>query len=475
MDIFNLHPARLITGTESNDSIYNFLDGEMVTINALGGDDSISNNAERNSIDGGAGNDEINNSTWGSLTAIEGGSGSDTIKSESWLVTIDVGDGNDYIYNRGNNSTIDGGAGNDTVVNDGSNVTIEGGKGRDIIYAANALIKYSAGDGSDIIRGFGENTTLTIGGSDYSSEKSGDDIIVMVGDDNITLKGAATLSTVNIKGVYKEELLITGTEYADNIKNKLYEATINALGGNDTVTNSGKNVRINTSEGNDVISLSSEATNNIIYYKVGEGNDLIKGFRANTTLNITGGYYTSEKSGNDIIVTVGDEKWSNLGKITLSGAAANLSQVNIIGTKAKYTDKDISNNERNVLIIGNDSGNNIKNRENGATINALGGNDSISNTDDKVSIKAGADNDVIDNYKYFVKIYGGSGSDSIKIEKGANTISAGTGDDTISLASGAANNLIEYRAGEGNDIIYGFNDTSTLDIGEGNAATWRRR
>ena len=373
------------------------------------------------------------------------------------------------------NSTLDGGAGNDTVVNDGSKVTIEGGKGRDIIYAANALIKYSAGDGSDIIRGFGENTTLTIGGSDYSSEKSGDDIIVMVGDDNITLKGAATLSTVNIKGVYKEELLITGTEYADNIKNKLYEATINALGGNDTVTNSGKNVKINTSEGNDVISLSSDAGNSEIYYKVGEGNDLIKGFRANTTLNITGGYYTSEKSGNDIIVTVGDENWSNLGKITLSGAAANLSQVNIIGTKAKYTDKDISNNERNVLIIGNDSGNNIKNRENGATINALGGNDSISNTDDKVSIKAGADNDVIDNYKYFVKIYGGSGSDSIKIEKGANTISAGTGDDTISLASGAANNLIEYRAGEGNDIIYGFNDTSTLDIGEGNAATWRRR
>ena len=53
MDIFNLHPARLITGTESNDSIYNFLDGEMVTINAPGGDDSISNNAGRNSIDGG--------------------------------------------------------------------------------------------------------------------------------------------------------------------------------------------------------------------------------------------------------------------------------------------------------------------------------------------------------------------------------------------------------------------------------------
>ena len=47
------------------------------------------------------------------------------------------------------------------------------------------------------------------------------------------------------------------------------------------------------------------------------------------------------------------------------------------------------------------------------------------------------------------------------------TINAGTGDDVIVLGENSTNNLIEYKAGDGNDKIVGFNESSTLQIGDG--------
>ena len=77
------------------------------------------------------------------------------------------------------------------------------------------------------------------------------------------------------------------------------------------------------------------------------------------------------------------------------------------------------------------------------------GNDTIYNTGNKVTIDAGAGNDSV----YYCNDI---------------TITGGTGKDLISLDVFAGNNLIQYAAGDGNDTIYGFNLTSTLQIGVGN-------
>lgn len=67
-------------------------------------------------------------------------------------------------------------------------------------------------------------------------------------------------------------------------------------------------------------------------YAEGDGNDIISGFNATSTLQIGDGTgtYSTEKNGDDIIVTVGD------GKITLQGAV-NLSTVNISGNEVNPT------------------------------------------------------------------------------------------------------------------------------------------
>ena len=98
---------------------------------------------------------------------------------------------------------------------------------------------------------------------------------------------------------------------------------------------------------------------NILYqYELGDGNDLINGFNATSTLSISGGMYSSEKIGDDVIVTIeyGD-------KITLQGAAT-LSSVNIIGKQML----NINNNTNDILIEGTDLPDVINNHGGNVTV-----------------------------------------------------------------------------------------------------------
>jgi len=208
--INNTKSNTLLSGTSGNDSIQNggywykngvftgHYGGSNVTINSGEGKDSVRNYYSASvTINTSAGNDYVGN-------------------YHSSDVTINTGAGNDEVDNNGSSVTINTGAGNDSVKNYGSSVTITGGKGNDSIYNKcyrqsdgsiyygdgdsdnNVLFKYTSGDGDDIVYGFDKTSSLSISGSRYSTEKSGNNIIVTVGDGKISLIGAASLSAVNI-------------------------------------------------------------------------------------------------------------------------------------------------------------------------------------------------------------------------------------------------------------------------------------
>ena len=214
---YNGSSVTINTG-EGNDYVWNDYNGSSMTINTGEGNDSVYNwNGDKVTINTGAGNDEVLN--LGSKVTIDTGDGKDSVHNYGDKVTINSGEGNDYVVNEGSSVTINTGAGNDSVHNGyGSSVTITGGKGNDYIYnncyrqsdgsiyyyddynrGANILFKYASGDGNDIIYGFRADSTLSIGGGSYSTKKSGDNIIVTVGDGKISLVGAASLEAVNIK------------------------------------------------------------------------------------------------------------------------------------------------------------------------------------------------------------------------------------------------------------------------------------
>ena len=597
-NINNPNSNTTIYGTNANDTISN--KGEKVRINALGGNDYIKNTKDNVTIDGGAGNDTLY-SDRGSRSSISGAEGDDLIDVRlSTDVTIDGGKGNDVIKNTGNNIIISGGESNDTIYNACERLSNGSIYYMDNNYGKNVLFKYTLGDGNDLIYGFKANSTLSITGGVYATTtKNGNDVIVTVGRDKITLQGAATLSTVNIvetpisKNYNQSNTIIYGTNSDDTITNSGDKVTIQALRGNDSINNkaanvsvdggegadkiinSGKNVTItpqdgndtvsneadnvtitggagndsvfskgknvvinggdgadtiennsdtvsiagaagddfikntgskatidggagndtitskststsiSTADGNDLISLSSSYKNTIqggkgsdtvkldmnsteifIQYNLGDGDDVIEGFNSTSTLRIGNGdnTYSWSISGNDRIITVEDG-----GKITLKGAAT-LATVNIDGV----TNINTINNANEVAILGMRLEDSIVNRGDNVTINTFAGRDTVHNYDRFVTIDAGADDDyVTSNNPNNSSINAGGGDDDI-INVGGyqNTILGGKGNDNIYMTA-SEQALVQYNPGDGKDYITDFNETSTLQIGDGTASYYR--
>ena len=202
--ISNLGLKVSISSGDGDDSIYNapyYVEDSSTTIDAGSGNDNIYIDTNSVTVDGGAGDDSIKN--YGKNVSIIGGEGNDSIHNSASNVTIRGGAGNDTIASNYSQVSINGGDGDDFIEGGlQDKVTIDGGKGNDIISFwftdKEILVKYFEGEGNDSISGFNADDTLNIAGSSYSTEKSGDDVIVTVGEGKITLAGAATLETVNI-------------------------------------------------------------------------------------------------------------------------------------------------------------------------------------------------------------------------------------------------------------------------------------
>lgn len=212
----------------------------------------------------------------------------------------------------------------------------------------------------------------------------------------------------------------------------------------DAISSTGKNVTIEAGAGNDTISLGADASNNVIHYTEGDGNDIVYGVNETTTLKIT------EKSpvqsygriGYDVIIGVGD------GSITLAGAAS----LESFWDNIYYEQEDAT-----LATEGNDE---IYNYSNDVSIAALGGNDTIYNSGDKVTINAGKGNDSIDNSGDNVTINAGTGND--EIDNYGNNVTVGGGAGNDSVYAGGIGTAYVYTSG--NDTISGFDSFSTLVI-----------
>ena len=87
---------------DEDDDIQSILnDGSNISVNGGSGNDFINNSTSYVTIYGGAGKDYIYNNSSASLTAIDGGASNDSIKNDADDVTINGGDENDTINNRG--------------------------------------------------------------------------------------------------------------------------------------------------------------------------------------------------------------------------------------------------------------------------------------------------------------------------------------------------------------------------------------
>ncbi|MBR4152366.1 MAG: hypothetical protein IKT98_05350 [Selenomonadaceae bacterium] len=474
---------KLLSGTNGDDTIKNggywhgywYGGGSYVTINGKAGNDSIYNgdDAYDSYINGGSGNDFINND--GAESTIIGGSGNDSIHNSM----------------AGENLFINGGSGKDSIENYGDGVIIIGGIGNDIICngydiendnyydgSENVLFKYSSGDGNDIIYGFKADSTLSISGGSYSSKKSGDDIIVTVGDGKISLIGAATLSSVNIigtKGSSDNATLLTVT---DSTKSPLTVGsavkTVNATARTKAIKITGNKLAnsivggkgadtLNGGKGNDT--LTGGDGNDIFIYSA--GNDLITDYATGDKISISSAISKATVSGNDVVFTIGSGKLTVKGgkqkTLTLINSAGVESQT-VIGAATTSTLLTVTNSTSSPVTVGSAvktinassrtkavqiTGNKLANSINGGSKN-----DSLYGSNGNDTILGNAGND---------KLYGQNGNDLLKGGVGNDSLAGGAGNDT--LTGGDGNDVFIYSAG--NDLITDFAVGDTLSISSG--------
>ena len=414
-----------INGGADNDFIRN-QDGVNVLINADDGDDEIISSGTNVTINGGKGNDSIRNN--GTSVSIDAGAGDDSISNGYSSVTIDSGAGDDTVINDGAAVSISGGTGNDSIRNWGTNVTINGDAGDDyfdIYDSTNALIVYNADDGFDTIDAFNETATLQIGDGTgtYSATKSGDDIILTVGNGKITLRGAATLSSVNILG--------TGLGDFD------VATSIDGGRGNDTLESTHGDNTLTGGKGND-----------IFLYK--GGNDVItdyseKGTNGADKIIIDSGltYENYELDGGNVILNYADENSLTIidGKGKAITFAGNKSTIRI------YSDEGILDGKKKSITLKADT------------------NDPFSGTGIYKKLIT-IDGSQVDNE---IAITGNAKANSIVAGKSNTTLNGGKGKDTLVGGEGA--DVFVYNAKSGNKIIrnYNFDDDDVISLGKGAA------
>ena len=551
INISNTKTKAKVTGTDNADTIENY--GANSTITALGGNDFIGSYVAKSSINAGGGNDTIDNTSYGTNTTLFGGAGNDSILNSA-NAKIDAGTGADTITNTnlGGKATLFGGTGNDYITtynadnvsisggtdNDkielrgtGKNITVSGGGGNDTISISGgtALIQYSAGDGNDSVVGFNVNSTLQIGGGTgtYSTTKSGSNVVVTAGTGKVTLTGAANLSKLNIAGKKvspdggknitntKSKTLVTGSAYADTLYNNATKVTIDALGGNDSISNRNSGASINGGAGKDTIyndSIYGDGSRVTIIG--GSGKDSISNYAGNVIIygNADSDEIYNGTGGNSVTIDGGDssdEIDSRGTNVSIKGGAGNDS-IYIDGSKATVnggTGKDsIRNFGENTLFQyktgdGNDSiwgfktnstlqidgGSVVSLQTSGSNVIATvdkgkvtlvsaanlnvvniqgsGSSDYIKSTVSGAKIDALGGNDTISNTGSKSKLYGGKGNDKFyNYATAVVTISGGSGADTINNWGGATSMV----GGSGNDVIWGNDKADTLRGGADN-------
>ena len=441
LSITNFDNDSIITATNFADTIENH--GDNVKINSFGGKDTVTNFGASSIIDTGADNDNIING--GASVTINGGAGNDTITNDGANSTVNGAEGDDNISNSADDVLIMGGYGNDTIQNAGANATIKPGGGHDNIsnLGENVLIDYTGG--SDTISGLGENSTLKIAG-DYDTMEGIKSVVVQSGDDFVILENALlNTDAININDEKIELSKVIDLTYeGENISVNRDNVTVSGNGGDDTITNSGENVFFN--------------------YAEGDGNDIIFGFNETSTLNLSDADYISIKSGDDIIVTVGENtitlKDAEGGHIVGRLISTEEFITNVMGSSAKVVilksgeqNLDLNTKNYNVVVVPEDA-------TGEKNISLSGGNLAVvEDTNAQVSITASAGDDTIASQGENVFVNLNDGATKIYVHSGKMTV------DNYNPATGAGF-FTDYEdiftAMDANKILY---DGTTLTIG----------
>jgi Ca2+-binding RTX toxin-like protein len=457
----------VLVGNSGND----ILDGKAGndTIRGGGGDDFITGSSGDDSLLGQSGKDTLRGSTGNDVLrgdsendSLSGGDGLDTLFGGNGADTLDGQDGNDNLKGEDGDDSLMGSRGNDTLDGGAGDDTLRGGADNDRMLGRAGRDLLDGGLGDD--KGFAgaDSDVLVIGqGSDTLNGQGGL-------DDSVSITGDATQGDIFEVNNSTSRILIRRVNLAtfEAIVGGIESLSFNLMGGDDSVifqsleNTTLARVDIIAGTGNDNIDAS--AVLSITNFRVDgdEGDDTIQTGVGSDTIN--GGLGDDEirtNNGNDVIR--GDEG----NDFIAAGRGRDL----IFGGVGN--DK-IFGGGGSDMIFGENGDDDIRAQGGHDTVDAGDGNDYVdaSSGNDSVfggkgfdTIAGGSGDDTLDGGVNNDILNGGSGNDRIIGGRGNDGLSGLTGNDTL-IGNSGKDSLI---GGDGNDFLYGGSGRDILSGGKG--------
>ena len=276
-------------------------------------------------------------------------------------------------------------------------------------------------------------------------------------DDTLDLKKYSAIKKVDASS-FGNGLVILGNANANSILAGKGNDSLAGNAGNDTLAGGKGNDTLTGGKGNDVFIYSA-------------GKDTITDYSADDKISLGAAISKTKLDGSDVVFTFGKssltvqnakgktlniidstgEKFSTV----LGGTTLTLTNSATSPVTADDSIKVLNASKRTTAI--KITGNALDNKINGGSGNDKlyggAGNDKLYGNDGNDRLYGNAGND---------KLHGGEGNDSLNGGKGNDTLIGGKGNDSLWGNSGA--DTFFYAAGDGKDIIYGFDNKDTLTL-----------
>ena len=505
----------------SDGTVWSTADLLSMPLNVTGtaGDDQMPGSDGVDNLNGLAGNDTLSASA-GDDT-LSGGTGDDVLQDSLGFNLLQGGDGNDWIQGHG---SFSGGAGNDTLVasgnffeNSGDTYLFHLGDGAD------TLIEYGTADttqhaaSADVVR-FGPNILP----ANVIRSRSGDDLVLSIGTDKLTLQGWFATDTARIEqfiftngtvwtiadllamplavtGTAGDDLLL-GSDGLDNLSGLAGNDTLAASSGDDTLSGGAGDDVLEDGEGfnllqggdgndwlrghgtfsggagNDTLIASDtffENSGDTYLFHLGDGADtLIEYGTADTSQHVDSAdtvrfgpgilpaNITRSRSGDDLVLAIGA---GGTDQLTIQGwfadATSAIEQF-IFSDGTVWTLADLLVMPFNVTGTAGDDV--LLGSDGLDNLDGLAGNDTLSASLGDDTLSGGAGDDALYDGLGANLLQGGAGNDWVQ---GHGTLSGGTGNDTLVASDTFFENSGDtylFHLGDGADTIieYGTADTS---------------
>ncbi|WP_282608079.1 M10 family metallopeptidase C-terminal domain-containing protein [Pelagibius sp. Alg239-R121] len=441
--------------------------------NAVGGlaSDVINGNEVANVLEGRSGNDRIDGKA-GDDTIL-GGSGNDRIVGGEGNDSL-VGDtGNDAMYAGDGDDVLIGGAGNDWLVGDAGNDFLDGGSGRGDIavfggrYADFEITRDHLG-------------VITVTDARTSPHNQGVDTVD--GSTEWLRFDDRRIATSKIAIPPAPDMVINGTNSAENLESDGGNDTIYGADGVDVLSGKGGNDTLLGGNGDDT--LFGNHGDDTLVGNEGIDTAAFEGKRSDYIINdVAGGAVTVEYQGRDPKANGGtDRVEGDVEKFAFSNGTWLASELpgNVAAPlykRGKSSGGKLLGDTGDDTLIGRDGHDKIYGRSGDNRMIGNGGNDKLyaaegddylagGSGNDRLYARAGDDtlsggsgNDLLYANEGDDVVYAGGGNDRVYAHEGDDTVYGGTGNDTL-LGYGG-NDVIS--AGSGNDRVYGHDGDDDLN------------